>query len=162
VWRVAVSARVAGDARARGWTPLASAGWAISALVSDTWYWWRAPRLARLTEPEARFLLARQAQAHGLAAVVNGRCPLCDAELENVLPVTATGTLAVRARATCPRCDFRLDACRHCQHFSPSEDGWGSQKDFTTGRCQLYRGPQPVRQAYPQLAARLEAMGYET
>ena len=41
-------------------------------------------------------------------------------------------------------------------------DGWGGQKDFTTGRCGLYRGQQPVRVAYPQIASRLEAMGYET
>ena len=107
-------------------------------------------------------MLAAQAQVHRLAAVVNVRCPLCDTELANVLTVAASGALAIQAKTKCPNCDFRLDACRHCRHFLPAEDGWGGQKDFTTGRCGLYRGPQPVREAYPRLAGRLEAMGYET
>src|SRR5690348_3365682 len=79
IWRLAAAARVARDARAHGWPPLASAAWAVSALLYSPWYWWQA-RLARLSETEARALLAAQAGTHRLVAVVNLRCPLCDAE----------------------------------------------------------------------------------
>jgi hypothetical protein len=161
VWRVVISLRVAADARARGWSRLSSAGWALGALVYRGWYWWQA-RLERLTRPEAQAVLAAQTKAHRLADVRNIRCPLCDAEMENVLTVTPSDTLGVRSLAHCPRCDFRLDACRHCWHFLPSEDGIAGQKNFTTGRCGLYRAPQPVQQAFPLIARRLEAMGYDT
>lgn len=160
-WRVAVAVQAARDARGRGWSRLASAGWALSALVHGRWYWWQA-RLKRMSQAEARTVLAEQAAVHRLASVANLRCPLCDTEIENALSVTAAGVLAVHSPARCPRCDFRLDACRHCRHFLPAEDNWGGQKDFTTGRCGLYRAPQPVREAFPQIAARLEAMGYDT
>jgi len=153
--------RVDRDARQRGFSRLAGLGWAMTALVYPAWYWWQA-RLERLSASEANHLLQSAAQVHRLASVVNVRCPLCDAEIVNVLAVTASGALAIRPLAHCPRCDFRLDACRHCQHFIPAEDGISGQKDFTYGRCKLYRASQPVREAFPNVAARLEAMGYET
>jgi hypothetical protein len=161
VWRIAAAMRVDRDARRRGWSRLAGLGWAMTALVYPAWYWWQA-RLERLSASEANHLLQSAAQAHRLTSVVNVRCPLCDAEIVNALAVTGSGALAIRPLAKCSRCDFRLDACRYCQHFTPAEDGISGQKDFTYGRCKQYRASQPVREAYPNIAKRLEAMGYDT
>jgi hypothetical protein len=161
VWRIEAAIRVERDARLRGWSRLAGLGWAVTALAYPAGYWWQA-RLERLSASEADHLLQSAAQAHRLASVANVRCPLCDAEIVNALAVTASGALAIRPLAHCPRCDFRLDACRHCQHFIPAEDGIGGQKDITYGRCRLYRASQPVREAFPNVAKRLEAMGYDT
>ena len=161
VGRIAAAIRVDQDARERGFSRLASLGWAMTAVVYPAGYWWQA-RLERLSASEANGLLQSAAQAHRLVSVVNVRCPLCDAEMVNALAVTASGALAIRRLAHCPRCDFRLDACRHCGNFLPAEDGISGQKDFTYGRCKLYRAAQPVREAFPNMAARLEAMGYDT
>jgi len=160
-WRVVVALQTAQDARAHGWSRRSSAGWALSALILSRWYW-QEGRLARLTQLETQRRLESRAQAHRLADVRNIRCPVCDAELANVLTVLDSGGLGVRPAAQCPQCDFRLDACRHCQHFLPANDGFGGQKDFTTGRCGLYRAPQLVQNAFPHMAKQLEAMGYET
>ncbi len=160
-WRLTAAMRAGRDARQRGFSRRASLAWALCALVYPAGYWWQA-RLERLNSDEANHLLQSAAHARRLTSVVNVRCPLCDAEIVNALAVTASGALAIRPLAQCPRCDFRLDACRHCQHFLPAEDGLGGQKDFTYGRCEQYRAAQPVREAYPHIADRLEAMGYDT
>ncbi len=131
------------------------------ALVYAPRYWWEA-RLAKLAPPEAVLILESAARAHRLASVANVRCPLCDTEIVNALTIKDAGRLELRIGAICERCDFRLDACRHCQHFLPAEDGIGGQKDFTYGRCARYRASQPVREAYPHIAARLESQGYDT
>lgn len=161
IWRLAAAIRVARDARRRGLSSPASLGWATVALVYAPGYWWHA-RLERLKRDEALDLLQSEARAHYLTSVINVRCPLCDAEIVNALAVTATGGLAIQPMAQCPRCDFRLDACRHCKHFLPAKDDFGDQPDFTHGRCGQYRAPQPVREAYPDVADRLEALGYDT
>lgn len=172
-WRVALAIRVGRDAHQRGLTIQASLGWALVALADARRYWWGA-RLNLLTDDEARALLRRAAREHGLPHVTHVRCHLCSSEIADALTVTASGTLAARARATCVRCDFRLDACRHCRHFLPgstslavgaslavgtfSHDCGG---DPTYGRCARYRDWQPVRETHPHMAQRLEAMGHE-
>ena len=158
-WRVWVAVRAGRDALDHGWAGLASLGWAASAAIFSAWYWQQG-RLERLRPDEAHKILQSAARAHRLASVANLRCPLCDAEMVNVLSVTADGRLAVESH--CPRCDFRLDACRHCRHFLPAKDANGGQIDMTHGRCQAYRAPQPVAEAYPDMARQLTAMGYDT
>lgn len=163
VWRGMAALRTEADARRRGLPLAARLRWALLALVDSSRYWWAA-RLDLQKTDEADALLASMARAYGLAHITNVRCPLCESEIEDALSVTADGMLAVRSGATCPRCDFRLDACRHCAHFLPAKDPYATfnrQGDVTHGRCNRYRALQPVREAYPHLADRLEALGYE-
>ncbi len=160
-WRVMAAVRAGRDARKRGWSRSASVGWGISALVYPAGYW-RQARLERMMPEEAKLWLESAAKIHRLTSVANVRCPLCGAEIDRALTVTGAGRLASRPRANCPRCDFRLDACRHCQHFLPAQEGIGGQPDMTHGRCGVYRAAQPVEAAYPQMARRLIAMGYDT
>jgi hypothetical protein len=132
-------------------------------MVAPERYWW-GERLTRLDEAEARNLLRSEAAAHGLASVADVRCPLCDSELTGALALTEAGRLAIRPGAQCPKCDFRLDACRHCDHFLPARElssAFSRQEDFSHGRCRWYRARQPVREAYPQQATQLEALGYD-
>jgi hypothetical protein len=142
-------------------------GWTLLGLIDARRYWWGG-RLEVMAEREAQKLLQRQAKEHNLSHVANVRCPLCNGEITAALTVTDAGELAIRPDSACHRCDFRLDACRHCRHFLPagarSGPGFiGSPgRDFTHGRCNRYRGWQPVREVYPHMAQRLEAMGYES
>ena len=160
-WRVAAAARAGRDARGRGWSRMASVGWGIMAMAYPAGYW-RQARLERMRPDEAKDWLEAAANERRLASVANIRCPLCDAEIDGALTVTAAGHLGGRPQTNCPRCDFRLDACRHCQHFLPAQDGISGQTDITHGRCEAYRAAQPVEEAYPQMARRLMAMGYDT
>jgi hypothetical protein len=160
-WRLATAVRVWRDARHHGLAPLAGLGWAALAVVYPARYWWGA-RLKHVARDEAQPILDAQATRHGLAEVGNVRCPLCDAELVHVLTVSEGGALAIRSQAVCPRCDFRVDACRHCRHFTPAPDGIGGQVDMTHGRCQVYKAPQPVAEAYPNIAQQLTRMGYDS
>jgi hypothetical protein len=163
VWRSAVAVRVGDDARHHGLPLRKAAGWAALALLAADRWWWGG-RLEVLSADEARALLRSTAQAHRLTSVVNVRCPLCDAEIVDALTVTDEGRLAIRPKAQCRRCDFRLDACRHCAHFLPAQVGFSmttGESDFSHGRCGQYRALQPVREAYPQQARQLEARGYD-
>ena len=164
VWRSTVAMRVGHDAQRHGRSLPKTAGWAMLALVAADRYWWGA-RLRILSEDEARALLQAAAQAQRLTSVVNVRCPLCDAEIVDALTLTDEGRLVIRPNAQCSRCDFRLDACRHCAHFLPAQEGFSltkGQGDFSHGRCGQYRALQPVRDAYPLQAQHLEAAGYDT
>jgi hypothetical protein len=162
-WRLAAGARVAADAGGHGVPPALALRWALVGMVAPHRYWWGF-RLETLAPDEARRLLDEAAQAHGLSGVADVRCPLCEAELPEALAVAPSGGLAVRPEARCPRCDFRLDACRHCQHFLPEQDpsGLALERDFSQGRCSRYRASQPVREAYPHLAEKLERLGYNS
>jgi hypothetical protein len=162
-WRGVIAARVAWDAHRRDFRPIEIGGWALLAAVDADRYWWGA-RLDRMSVPEARELLAKAAQAHGLLSVVNVRCPLCDHEITHVLSVAADGELYVRRQATCAHCDFRVDACRHCTHFRPSTGDvmmFEQRDDFSHGRCSIYRTLESVHTISPLHARRLEAMGYD-
>jgi hypothetical protein len=76
--------------------------------------------------------------------------------------------MVARGPVKCPRCDFRLDACRHCAHFLPGAPrAWGSlslgDDEVTFGRCGMYKTPQPVEQICPpDIAKRLKEQGHET
>jgi hypothetical protein len=162
-WRGAIAVQVTLDARRRGFRPLEIGRWALTAVFDADRYWWEA-RLERLAAPEAREMLAEAARAHNLLNVANVRCPLCDAEIKNALAVADEGGLYVRRQAACARCDFRVDACRHCAHFIPATTEaavFDRHGDVSHGRCAQYRAPEPVRTAYPQHARRMEAMGYD-
>jgi hypothetical protein len=163
VWRGFVAVQVGQDARRRGFKPIDILRWALLAVVDADRYWW-GPRLDRFAAPEGRELLAAMAQAHHLLSVVDVRCPLCDHEIRNALSVSSDGELYIRRQSTCPQCDFRVDACRHCAHFQPSTGGFTMYErhgDVSHGRCGFYRAVEPVRTAYPRHARRLEAMGYD-
>lgn len=163
VWRLAAAAHAGYDARMHGLSIPASFRWALIASVVPRRYWWGI-RLNLLTVDTARALLQRSAHAHGLQSVVNVRCPLCDNEIGDALSVTTPGALAIRPGAKCGRCDFRLDACRHCDHFLPAQDGFtllDRNGDYSHGRCSVYRAVQPVREVYPDQAQRLESLGYD-
>jgi hypothetical protein len=163
VWRSLAAGRIALDARRRDFEPLQIIRWMLIAVVAADRYWWGA-RLDRMPTPEARALLVETAQAHGLSSVVNVRCPLCDYEIVNALAVSSNGELYIRRKMSCANCDFRLDACRHCEHFQPATDvtaGFDRKGDFSHGRCGFYRTVEAVRTAYPQHARQLEAMGYD-
>jgi len=160
-WRLLAAARVWRDTRVHSFSPLERLVWTGAALFYPASYWWGG-RLERLSRVDAQAVLRSAAAAHRLSGVANVRCPLCDVELVDVLLPSRGATPAIRRPARCPNCDFRLDACRHCQHFLPAEDGLAGEKDMTHGRCGLYRAPQPVAEAYPHMAQRLLQMGYET
>ena len=162
-WRGIAAAQMASDARRRGFKPGEIGRWALAAMFDADRFWWGA-RLDRLAAPEARELLADTTRAHNLLNVANVRCPLCDAEIKNVLSVAADGELVVRRQAACAHCDFRVDACRRCAHFMPSTAGataFDRHGNFSHGRCAQYRALEPARTAYPQQARRMEALGYD-
>ena len=164
VWRGFVVVQVGLDARRRGFKPIEIIRWTLIAVVDADRYWW-GPRLDRFAAPEARELLAAMAQAHHLLSVVDVRCPLCDSrDQERLVGGGDDGELYVRRKAACPHCDFRVDACRHCEHFQPATGGFtmfDRHGDVSHGRCGFYRAVEPVRSAYPRHARRLEAMGYD-
>jgi hypothetical protein len=162
-WRGLSAAQVAWDARRRGFATGELIRWALIAVVDADRYWWGA-RLDRLPVPEARELLIDLTRQRNLLSIVNVRCPLCNTEIKNVLAADDHGDLYVRRQATCPHCDFRADACRHCAHFLPAAGGFTMferRGDFSHGRCAMYRAPEAVRTAYPQHARRMEAMGFD-
>jgi hypothetical protein len=168
-WRAVMAARVMRDARQRGADTRNQLRWALLAVLDDRFYWWGA-RLKVMTDEEAQTLLRCIAREHRLTSVTNVRCPLCGHEIADALAVSEAGALTVaRSRAVCRRCDFRLDTCRHCRHFLPARSAYASPAfahgeggDFSHGRCNRYRDWQPVQDAYPHVAKRLETMGYES
>ncbi len=162
LWRGVVAAQVGLDARQRGFKPFDLFRWTLTALIAADLYWWGA-RLDRFTVPEARALLADASREHGLLNVGDVRCPLCNHEVKQAL-TAVDGDLVIRRQASCAHCDFRVDACRHCAHFLPASDGIAfidRGVDFSHGRCDFYRAPEPVSTAYPQHARRMEALGYD-
>ena len=162
LWRIILAIQVGRDAHQRGFAPAEVARWAARAVVAEDRYWWGA-RLEQLKVFEARELLAEMAQAHDLLLVTNVRCPLCETEIQNALNVASTGELYVRRQSHCTQCDFRLDACRHCQHFLPATGSLLFERngDFGHGRCGFYRAAESVRTAHPEHAARLESLGFD-
>jgi hypothetical protein len=163
LWRSVIAVRVTLDARRRGFASSKVIRWALIAVVAEDRYWWGA-RLDRLAVPEARELLKTLAQAHQLSSVVDVRCPLCDHDIKNAQAVADDGELYVRRKVACAHCDFRVDACRHCEHFQPDTGGltmFDRHGNVSDGRCGFYRAVEPVRTAYPQHANRMEAMGFD-
>ena len=129
-----------------------------------------ARRLGVTLETRAR-LASEEAQRRRLARLTNLRCPLCDTEIEDAWTVTPDRRIEARPNCVCPRCDFRLDACRHCQHFvaggtsGSSYTGWSLQpmvnfgdEDFTRGGCGVYRAYVSVYDLYDERTADRFAM----
>jgi hypothetical protein len=155
------------DAGQRGFGLARRLGWSVLGAVAPARYWWGA-RIKALSSQERADLLARETAALGLRRADSVRCPLCGAEVPGAWALAPDGhpTVAI-GPVECPRCDFRLDACRHCAHFLPGRPrgwgqvGWGSD-DVTFGRCDHYRALQPVEQTCPpEMAHRLKARGWE-
>jgi hypothetical protein len=155
------------DAGRRGmepWSRLARALW--GAIIPSS-YWW-GTRIEALSPEEQVDLLIQGTEALGLDHADSLRCPLCGTEVPHAWTLDAGSQPSVaRGPIECPRCDFRLDACRHCAHFLPgSPQGWGQsawpQSDMTSGRCTIYKTSQPVEEvSAPDMARRLKARGIE-
>jgi hypothetical protein len=159
--------RVWVDAGRRGFDPARRLGWALLGAVAPSRYWWGA-RIELLSPPEREELLARETAALGLSRADSLRCPLCTAEVPHAWALTPDGRPTVTpGPVECPRCDFRLDACRHCARFLPgSARAWGQvgpgSGDVTFGRCNHHRVLQPIEQACPpDVARRLKAQGWD-
>ncbi len=111
--------------------------------------------------------LKAMAQRLGLDDVRAAHCPLCGSEIPNAWGVDRRGRLTVGPSPVhCPRCDFRLDACRHCQYFQPagasSGGAWsGMGMSWTHGRCTFYKSVQPVEEiTTADMARRMRERGY--
>lgn len=155
------------DAGKRGFRPARRLGWALWGAIIPARYWWGA-RVDACSPDERAELMVRETAALGLTRADSLCCPLCEAEVPKAWTLTAGGQPAVASGPVeCPRCDFRLDACRHCVHFLPgSPKGWARSAwdhgDMTWGRCGHYKRSQPVEQACaPDMARQLKARGYD-
>lgn len=163
-WR---AGRIWVDAGQWGFGLARQLGWALLGAIAPSRYWWGV-RIEALSPHEQDDLLARETAALGLSRADSLRCPLCNAEVLHAWALASDGRPTVApGPIECPRCDFRLDSCRHCAHFLPGTPqgwghlGWGSD-DVTFGRCSHYKATQPVEQACPpEMARRLKARGYE-
>jgi hypothetical protein len=141
--------------------------WTCQGALQPSRYWWQA-RIDTLSLEERQELLIRGSHEIGLGRADSVRCPLCKEEVPNAWAITETGETSVARRPVeCPRCDFRLDACRHCRHFLPgSPAGWGQPQfgsvALSFGRCPQYKEWLPIDQTTSaEMARRLRARGYE-
>jgi hypothetical protein len=155
------------DTSKRGFRLARRLGWALLGVITPSRYWWGA-RMEALSPHEQDGLLARETAALGLSRADSLRCPLCGAEVLYAWALASDGRPTVApGLIECPRCDFRLDSCRHCAHFLPGPPQvWGSLSwgggDVTSGRCNIHKVTQPVEQACaPEMARQLKARGYE-
>jgi hypothetical protein len=160
--------RIWADAGRRGLERPRRLGWALLGSLAPYRYWWGA-RIAVLSPHERDNLLARETAALGLSRADSLRCPLCRAEVPYAWTLSSDGHPAVApGPIKCPRCDFRLDSCRHCTRFLPGDPpAWGQfapvSGDLTFGRCSHYKKMQPVEQVcQPDMARRLKERGWET
>jgi len=141
--------------------------WALVGIVSPSRYWWGA-RVEALSLQEQADLLARQTAEPGLSRADSLRCPLCHTEITHAWTLSRDGHATIAPSSKCPKCDFRLDACRHCTHFLPGAPPTGpvffsTGDDLTFGRCSFYRVSQPTEQVCPpDVARRLIERGWET
>ncbi len=163
-WR---GARIWADAARHGSPLWQRAWWALRGALVPSGYWWQA-RLAHLSSREQESLLARELARLGLTAADGQRCPLSGSEVPHAWTLGPDGRISVgTGPIRCPRCDFRLDSCRHCDHFLPGAPrSWFSApsfgQDMSFGRCGYYREMQPVDQAAaPDVARQLKSRGID-
>jgi hypothetical protein len=156
------------DAGQWGWPADRRLGWALLGAVAPARYWWAA-RLDALPPQERTALLARETATLGLTRADALACPLCGSEVPAAWTLDGERDATVaRGPIDCPACDFRLDACRHCDHFMPGPPrAWGTlvwqTGDVTFGRCSHYHTTQSIDQACaPEMARQLKERGYET
>jgi hypothetical protein len=141
--------------------------WTFVGTVAPSRYWWGA-RIEALSSQEQADLLAGRTAELGLGRADSLRCPLCHAEIPHAWTLARDGRVTVALGSKCPKCDFRLDACRHCAHFLPGAPPTGpvlfsAGDDVTFGRCSVYRVSQPTNQVCPpDVARRLIERGWET
>jgi hypothetical protein len=166
-YRAYRAGRVWIDAGRRGFDPPRRVAWALLGALAPARYWWGA-RIDALSARERAELLAREAAALGLRRADGLRCPLCGAEVPGAWALAPGGRPTVASGPVeCPRCDFRLDACRHCARFLPGKPpAWGQLcwggGDVTFGRCGHYKEWQPVEQTCsPEVARQMQARGWE-
>jgi hypothetical protein len=162
--------RIWQDARQRRFPPSLRWKWALAGSLRPNFYWWRA-RIEALSPDEQAKLAAHETAALGLSRADSEHCPLCGTEVPRAWIVGPDGRSAVaHGPINCPRCDFRLDACRHCAHFTPGSAGsggvspWGlgGLHDLGSGRCSRYKSMVSVEQAYTaDMARRLRERGYD-
>ena len=153
------------DARQRWYTMAPRLGWSLVGAVSPDRYWWEA-RIEAMSGEERDGLLNRETTALGLSRIDSQCCPLCGAEVPRAWALDAAGDATTGPQPIeCPGCDFRLDSCRFCTHFSPGPAGGRSpwlKGDLGSGRCERYKTSQPVEDlCAPDMARRLRARGYE-
>ena len=153
------------DAGQRGYTPAQRLGWSLAGAVFPDRYWWGA-RIEAMSGGKRDELLGRETTALGLDRADSQPCPLCGAEVPHAWMLDAAGDATTGPRPIeCLQCDFRLDACRFCTHFSPGPARGGSpwlKGDMGSGRCERYKTSQPVEDlCAPEMAHRLRARGYE-
>jgi len=141
--------------------------WTLAGIVAPSRYWWRA-RIEAMSPDEQADVLARETAKLGLSRADSLRCPLCGTDVPHAWTLDAEGRpMIAPGPVHCPQCDFRLDACRHCEHFLPGAPGaLGGYAlgggDMSFGRCGQYKTPQSVDQVYsPEMAQRLKERGYE-
>ncbi len=133
----------------------------------DPLRYWYFERPLRLSEEAREAWLNELAQRLGLSSVRATRCPLCDTEITEAWDVDDRGRLKTApGPVRCPKCDFRLDACRHCRYFQPAgaQQSYafsGTTLSWTHGRCTYYKTMQPVEAlAPPDMARRMRERGY--
>ncbi|HEY64377.1 MAG TPA: hypothetical protein G4O02_07365 [Caldilineae bacterium] len=128
--------------------------------------YWYFERPLRLSESERETWFQTVAQQMGLSDVRSARCPLCESEIPNAWQVDERGRLTVApGPVECPRCDFRLDACRHCRYFQPAgaerTQMFAGELSWTHGRCTYYKTTQPVESITTrEMARRMRERGY--
>lgn len=146
--------------------------WTVLGTLFPDRYWWGA-RVAALPDEDRDDLLERETAALELSRADAERCPLCCAEIPHAWtmathgPTDPASATVAEGPVQCPSCDFRLDACRHCAHFSPGgPPDWGrwtwDRGDESSGRCTHYHSVQPVEVACATAMARhLKRKGYD-
>ncbi|GAB4565746.1 MAG: hypothetical protein Kow0047_16550 [Anaerolineae bacterium] len=166
VWAVTMGALTWNDARRLTDDARELARLILIGIIDPLRYWYfERPR--RWPRDQQREWLEGIARRMELTTIRAARCPLCGAELLDAWAVDDRGQLTVaRTPVECPRCDFRLDACRHCAFFQPAggTSGIGSsgmEVEWTHGRCTHYKSMQPVEEiTTPDMARRMKERGY--
>jgi hypothetical protein len=140
--------------------------WSLAGGIIPSLYWWKY-RISVLTSEQRESLLRKETATLNLRSPNNLICPLCGSEIEGAWAVTEKGGVTVsKGPISCPRCDFRLDSCRFCQHFLSGKPGaWGQvgmgESDITYGRCSIYKKERPVDETCnPSVAKKLKALGF--
>ena len=166
-WAVGMGTLIWRDLRRLGITGQEAGRLILLGLIDPLRYWY-FERPLRLPEAERTAWLAALAHRLGLSDVRATHCPLCGAEIAEAWAVDERGKLKTAPGPIhCPKCDFRLDACRHCRYFQPagayaSYALSGTGLSWTHGRCTYYKTMQPVEAlvASPDMARRMRERGY--
>lgn len=165
-WALLIGAYIWREARGWGLPPSDLWRLVLYGIVDPVRFWYFERPLHWPAEMREKWFKA-MAQRLGLEDIRAARCPLCGSEIPNAWDVDSRGRLIVGPSPVhCPRCDFRLDACRHCRYFQPagasSGGAWsGLGMSWTHGRCTFYKSIQPVEEiTTADMARRMRERGY--